>query len=206
MRRSANDLLVPPAAPHRRRPLRTVADTLQATAQAALLLFIFTALVGRYEIHQTSMEPNFHEGQRVMVSQIGSVLPAWVVDRAHAAGGAVAPFDLQRGQVVVFHEDAERQSDALIKRVIGLPGDAVSIRDGAVFVNGQPLDEPYVQGAFTDCQSYCELTLGAGEYFFMGDNRTVSRDSRSFGPIPADRIIGRVIVRFWPLDQVALYL
>jgi signal peptidase I len=206
MRRSANDLHPPIARPRVRSPLREAADTLWAVAQTALLLVIFTALVGRYEIRQTSMEPSFHEGQRVMVSQVGSVLPPWVVERAHAAGGAGTRFDLRRGQVVVFHEDAARTGDALIKRLVGLPGDTIAIRGGAVFVNGRQLDESYIAGALTDCQMYCELTLGPDEYFFMGDNRAVSRDSRSFGPIDGEQIVGRVIARFWPLDRLALFL
>jgi signal peptidase I len=87
-----------------------------------------------------------------------------------------------------------------------VPGDTIEIRDGEVRVNGEPVIEPYVNGA-TRCSAYCgPLTLGPDEFFFMGDNRGVSRDSRAFGTIPADQIVGRVIVRFWPLDEVALYL
>ncbi|MEN9933990.1 MAG: hypothetical protein RLZZ387_569 [Chloroflexota bacterium] len=204
-RPSADELRPRPPHPQRYSPLRQLADVLQTVAQTALLLFIFTALIGRYEIHQTSMEPSFHEGQRVMVSQVGSVLPAWIVDRAHAAGSGAAPFDLQRGQVVVFHEDPRHRGDALIKRTIGLPGETISIREGVVYINGVRLDEPYAVGIFTDCEVFCELTLAPGEYFFMGDNRTVSRDSRSFGPVTADHVIGRVVLRFWPLDQLTYF-
>src|SRR5690606_15830958 len=180
-RRSVNDLPGPAPHPQRpHRPARDVVDGLQFLAQTVLLMFIFAALVGRYEIHQTSMEPNFHEGERIMVSQIGSALPAWVIERAHAAGGvAAAPFELRRGQVVVFHEDPERRGDALIKRLIGLPGETIAIRGGHVFINGELLSEPYLAGIATDCSAYCELALGPNEYFFMGDNRAVSRDSRS---------------------------
>jgi signal peptidase I len=204
-RTSVNQIAPPPARPAPARlSLRAAADIARTLVQTALLVVIFTALVGRFEIHQTSMEPNFHEGQRVMVSQIGAALPPALADRAHAAG-AQAPFDLRRGQVAVFFEDAARGGDALIKRVVGLPGDRVVITEGYVSVNGAPLDEPYAPGVYTDCSVFCDVTLGPGQYYFMGDNRAVSRDSRSFGPIPAEQVVGRVIARFWPLDTLALY-
>lgn len=192
-----------------RRPAlrQTIADILQTVAHTALIFLIITSLIGRFEIHQTSMEPNFHEGQRVIVSQLGSALPAWLASRAHAAtGSSSAPFDLQHGQVVVFYRTPQRTEDPLIKRVIGLPGETVEIRDGQVFVNGVTIDEPYARGVQTTCSSYCgPLTLGPEEYFFMGDNRTVSMDSRSFGPIPASQIVGRVVMRFWPLEVFTVY-
>lgn len=186
----------------------TMFELLQNLMQVLLFFLIFSSLIGRFEIRQSSMEPNFHEGQRVMVSQVGSF---WLHHFAHSAeasgGNEQELLGLERGQVVVFFDNAELTGDALIKRLIGVPGDTIEIHDGAVHINGDPLTEPYVNGAFTQCSAYCgPLTLGPDEFFFMGDNRGVSRDSRAFGTIPADQIVGRVIVRFWPLEEVALYL
>jgi signal peptidase I len=176
--------------------------------QALLIFLIISSLVGRFEIRQTSMEPNFHEGERVMVSQLGSALPSIFGSTAYAGNSALAPAStLQRGQVVVFYPESMAQGDPLIKRLIGRPGDTIAIRDGAVSVNGVLLDEPYLSGTATSCTAYCgPLTLGTDEYFFMGDNRPVSRDSRAFGPVSADQIVGQVILRYWPPARIGTNL
>jgi signal peptidase I len=197
---------------HRLRLLRRGAsDLLQSVIQIFLLFVIFTSLVGRFEVQQISMEPTFHEGQRVMVSQIGSALPMQFGHTAYAATGSEYTTSvLRRGQVVVFFDDDKETR--LIKRLIGLPGDTLEIRDNVVSINGIPLDERYLrdeQGNRVDttCTQVCgPLTLGDEEYFFMGDNRPSSRDSRHFGPVHADQIVGRVILRYWPLTEFSIDL
>lgn len=186
---------------------RTIIEVAQTITQVLLLFLIISSLLGRFEIHQNSMEPNFHEGQRVMVSRIGSLWSQMLVSTAHASTQEPASaLGLQHGQIIVFYESDNHEEDPLIKRVIGVPGDTISLSDGGVTVNGQPVSEPYVHGQLTSCNNYCEpITLGPDMYFVMGDNRAVSRDSRSFGPIHADQIIGRVVLRYWPLEQVELY-
>src|SRR5262245_53139826 len=195
--------------PQRERPRvrSALADLARTAIQALLLFFILSALIGRFEIHQISMEPNFHEGQRVLVSKLDSIWSSLFVRTAHAAESRRnSPFALQRGQVVVFFKTPAHNEDALIKRAIGLPGDTVELKNGAVLINGVPLDEPYMNGVRTSCGSYCKpFTLGPDEYFLLGDNRANSLDSRSFGPIPADQIVGRVVLRYWPLNQVEVY-
>src|SRR5262249_53761971 len=148
-----------------------------------------------------------HEGQRVLVSKLDSIWSSLFVRTAHAADQRRnSPFALQRGQVVVFFKTPARDEDALIKRAIGLPGDTVELRDGTVLINGIRLDEPYPNGAAPSCGNYCQpITLGPDQYFLMGDNRTNSLDSRSFGPISASQLVGRVVLRYWPLDQVEIY-
>ncbi len=191
---------------HRSTARRFVIETVQTLLQAVLIFLVFTALIGRFVIHQTSMEPNFHEGQRVVVSKLGSIFPELLIDTAHAANETSSPFALHQGQIAVFYDNPEHQGDPLIKRVIGGPGDTIMIRDGVVFVNGTALDEPYLHTDTTNCETYCgPITLDDNMYFMMGDNRAVSRDSRSFGPVPIDRIVGRVILRYWPLDQIHLF-
>ena len=195
--------------PQRERPRArsAIVDLAKTAIQALLLFIILSALIGRFEIHQISMEPNFHEGQRVLVSKLDSIWSSLFVRTAHAADSRrYSPFALQHGQVVVFFKTPSRNEDALIKRVIGLPGDTVELRDGAVLINGAQLDEPYVNGAQTFCGNYCQpFTLGPDQYFLMGDNRANSLDSRSFGPIPASQLVGRVVLRYWPLEQVEVY-
>ncbi|NJN66366.1 MAG: signal peptidase I [Chloroflexaceae bacterium] len=192
---------------HRRAVQRTFAGIVETIIETVLLFCIVSSLVGHFEIQQSSMEPSFSEGQRVVVSQLESALPAWVSRTAHATGTSGGDvFGLKRGDVVVFYDTPQRQGIPLIKRVIGVPGDTLTIRNGAVLINNLAIDEPYVHGVPTTCHHYCgPLTLEADEYFLMGDNRSGSRDSRSFGPIPASQMIGRVILRYWPLDQFGFY-
>lgn len=188
----------------RRRVLR---DVVQTAAEALLLFLVISMLTGRFEIHQVSMEPNLHEGQRVIVSKIEKIASDWFAARAEAAGPqGASPLSIHRGQIVVLYKTADHDDDPLIKRVIGLPGDTVEVRDGKVYVNGELLDEPYTYGKRTNCNAYCRpVTLGADQYWVMGDNRPNSLDSRTFGPVSSDRIVGRVVLRYWPLDQIAFY-
>jgi signal peptidase I len=186
---------------------RTLVSIFETAVQTILIFIIVSSMMGRFEIHQTSMEPTFHEGQRVVVSQLGSALPAWLYRTVHAADTPTqAAFSLKRGHVVVFYDTVAKEGPPLIKRLIGLPGETIAIHDGSVFVNDVRIDEPYLHNISTTCHTYCgPLTLGDNEYFFMGDNRPGSRDSRSFGAIPEEQIIGRVILRYWPLNEMSLY-
>jgi signal peptidase I len=193
--------------PHRRtRFRRAFVELLRTAIQVLVLFLVLSALIGRFEIHQVSMEPNFHEGQRVIVSKLDGIWSSLFLRTAQAAETHKrSPFAPQRGQVVVFNPPSG-EGDALIKRVIGAPGDLIEVRDDGVWVNGQLLHEPYVNGQVTSCNNTCSpLQIDADSYFLMGDNRASSLDSRSFGPVRADRIIGRVVMRYWPLDQVDIY-
>jgi signal peptidase I len=153
------------------------------------------------------MEPNFHAGERVLVSQFGSLIAPLLTRTAYAHDGrAAALLGPARGQVVVFYPSGDHAQDPLIKRVVGLPGEAVSFRDGAVYVDDARLDEPYLNGLTTACYGRCDpVQLGPDEYFVMGDNRPNSRDSRSFGPVKLEHIVGQVVVRYWPLDAVQVF-
>jgi signal peptidase I len=186
---------------------RVILDLLRTVIQVLLLFLIISALIGRFEIRQVSMEPNFHEGQRVIVSKLDSLWSNVLVGTAHAADRRdSSPFAPHRGQIVVFSAPNQEAGDPLIKRVIGVPGDTIEIHDDRVWVNNQELDEPYVNGQATACNSACSpLKLDVHSYFLMGDNRPNSLDSRSFGPVQEDRIIGRVVLRYWPIDQIEMY-
>ncbi|MGD0795733.1 MAG: signal peptidase I [Dehalococcoidales bacterium] len=139
----------------------------------------FTA-IQTVEVFQTSMEPNFHEGERVIVFK--AAYWSWV---GHP----------QRGDVVILKAPNESDGD-YIKRVIGLPGDTVEIIQGTVNVNGVKLNEPYVKRSFT--YSLAKTVVPEGTYFVLGDNRDISNDSHLFGPLPAKNIIARVFVIYWP--------
>ena len=100
------------------------------------------------------------------------------------------------GDIIVL--DEEKEGEIIIKRIIGMPGDTVSINDNTVYVNGEELEEDYAYGETSD---YEEITLGDDEYFILGDNRPISKDSRYFGPVKEDEIIGKVIFRLWPFNK-----
>jgi signal peptidase I len=137
----------------------------------------------RFYVDGPSMEPNFYTGQRVIVSRVNYLLGL-----------------PERGEIIVFESPDDPSHDPpLIKRVIGLPGDTVEIRDQHVYINGQRLNESYInEPGLTDARDGTSWTLAENEYFVMGDNRNRSRDSRAFGPITRDHIIGEALVRYWP--------
>ncbi len=110
----------------------------------------------------------------------------------------------QRGDIVVFNPTdtlKEQQfTDAFIKRVIGVPGDRVTVKSGKVVVNDQPIDESYISEA--PKYEFESVTVPPNSYFVLGDNRNNSYDSHYWGFVPKDRIIGRAVVRFWPFDRL----
>ena len=165
----------PPATPSRRsRLLREIVETALLTA---IIFLLVNAATGRFEIDGSSMEPNLHHDERVIVDKVTYLFG-----------------QPQRGDVVVFA--LENQPKDYIKRVIGLPGETIEISNGVVYVDGRPLEEPYALPAPGDTRP--AVQLAADEYFVMGDNRGNSQDSRSFGPIGRDDIVGRAWIVYWP--------
>ncbi len=113
--------------------------------------------------------------------------------------------EVERGDIVVFERPPNETADIkdLIKRVVGLPGETVEGRDGTVFIDGAPLDESYLpEGTVTS--EFGPVLVGADEVWVMGDNRSNSSDSRVFGPISEDLIVGRAFLRIWPLSRIGL--
>lgn len=104
---------------------------------------------------------------------------------------------IQRGDVVVFHYPRDPEK-SYIKRVIALPGDRLSIDRGQVILNGQPLPEPYVPDEYRDSRSMAEIIIPPDCYFMMGDHRSISSDSREFGPVERDLIYGKAVFVYWP--------
>ncbi|MCQ3931186.1 MAG: signal peptidase I [Chloroflexi bacterium] len=149
---------------------------------ALLVIILYTGLnlfIPRYIVEGHSMEPSFYDHERIVVSRLHYILG-----------------DPQRGDVVVL--DLDNQID-LLKRIVALPGETVTMDEGQIFINGVALDEPYVAEL---CQTYScqdrQWVLGDDEYFVLGDNRNHSRDSHDFGPIKRSQIIGKVLMKYWP--------
>jgi signal peptidase I len=134
-----------------------------------------------------SMEPTFHDEERLFISRLH-----YLVQRP------------ERGDVLVFNSMNPREPEImLIKRVIGLPGDLIELRDQQLYINNQLVQEPYIKEPCTPMRCEDESwQLGRDQYFMMGDNRNNSNDSRVFGPVPIDHIVGRVVLRYWPLDRI----
>ena len=162
------------AEPHKQSHLlREIVETVLLTAA---IFLIVNAATGRFRIEGQSMEPNLHDGEYVLIDKVSY--------RLHPP---------ERGDVVVFARPNERD---FIKRVIGVPGDTVEVRGGQVWVNGRALDEPYLSQAIRSEMAPTPVT--SGTYFVMGDNRNNSSDSRAFGAISQDDIVGRAWLVYWP--------
>ncbi len=155
-------------------------EILQLILIIALVRIGMDTLLPRYVVDGASMEPNFHTSERVIVDRLTMLL-----------GGP------SRGDVVVL-DSPRSDGDLLIKRVIGLPNENVVLREGRVYINGELLDEPYIQQfcGYASCNG--EWLLGPDEYFVLGDNRAHSLDSHTFGPVKRSAITGIARVRYWP--------
>jgi signal peptidase I len=186
----------PPQTPARRASgcLLEIVETIIATV--VLFFLIQTFVAQPFQVQQTSMETTFHEGDYLIVDRLSHL---W------------APYT--RGQVIVFQPPASFPDSGkpLIKRIIGVAGDTIELRDGAVYVNGTKLVEPYVhrdqagnQDQTTTLTGTTNWLVPAGQVFVMGDHREFSTDSRVFGPIDVSSVIGRGFVRYWPFDRFGL--
>ncbi|MBI4601081.1 MAG: signal peptidase I [Planctomycetes bacterium] len=150
-----------------------------------LALSLKTYVAEAYEIKGKSMETTFLNGQRVVVLK--------------------SFYEVGRGDIVVFASSEDPTKD-LIKRVVGLPGERVSIRGGRVYINGEPLDEDYARHDARDLRDGpVESRVKRGYYYVLGDNRPDSHDSRYFGAIPASSVKGKVVARWWPFSEMRAF-
>ena len=153
-----------------------------------IALVIKTFLLQAFYIPSSSMVSTLNIGDRVLVNKLSYDL-----------------HDVHRGDIIVF-ERPESEADSpisdLIKRVVGLPGDTVEGQNGQVLIDGEPLAEPYLDEGVTT-GDFDPVEVPEGHYFMMGDNRGDSRDSRFFGPIAEDTIVGRAFFRVWPLGDIS---
>lgn len=157
--------------------LREIIETIFLTV---LIYLVVNFATGRFRVEGNSMQPTMQPDEYVLVDKVSYMLNA-----------------PQRGDIVVFQYPLGTERD-FIKRIIGLPGDTVMIRNGVVSVNGQPLAEPYISAKpFYDGT----WTLNANQYFVLGDNRNSSSDSHSWGPLEAHYLIGRAVMVYWPPEK-----
>lgn len=160
----------------------------------SIFLVVYLFFMQPHQVNGQSMVPNFQNGEYVLTDKVSYRLG-----------------EPERGDVVVFHAPEAANCPQgtgcdFIKRVIGLPGETVEVKDNHIYVNNQPLSEPYIPdtypiqaGAYTKNRA---VSLSQGEYFVAGDNRPYSSDSRAWGPITKDEIVGRAFFRYWPFSKM----
>lgn len=164
--------------------LRSWLGDLAVSVVVSLIIILF--LYQPVRVEGTSMLPRLEDQDRLFINKF-----AYQFEKIH------------RGDVVVFYFPRDR-SKSYIKRIIALPGDRLSVTNGVVYVNGIRQVEPYVPERYQDERSLPEEQIPVGEYFVMGDHRSISSDSRDFGPVPRDLIYGKAAFVYWPVDQAGI--
>ena len=186
-------------------PKSTLREYFESICVAVILaLFIRTFVVQAFKIPTGSMIDNLLIGDHLLVNKM--LYSPTAIDLEQ---GVLPIRDIQRGDVVVFKYPSEPERD-FIKRVIGLPGDAIRIEDKTVHINGEPLDEQYVyypsgdkgQEGYSNYRrdNMPEMVVPSNEYFVMGDNRDNSHDSRFWGTLPGDLVKGRALIIYWSFE------
>jgi signal peptidase I len=177
------------AATPRRSPLGMITSwirDLMISVVLAVLVILF--LYQPVKVEGTSMMPSLVDQERIFINKF-----------VYRFGIG----DIQRGDMVVFWFPAD-PSKSYIKRVIGLPGDTVEMDNGSVLVNGRELKEDYVLDEYRDRVSMAPFKVGDDEFFVLGDHRSSSNDSRSWGPVPRKYIYGKAVFIYWPLEKLGM--
>jgi signal peptidase I len=155
-------------------------DILIVLAVVVVIFFLIHITLQGFKIYESCMEPNFHEGERVLVNKM------------------IYHFtDPKRGDVIVLHPPFDPKI-TYIKRIIAIPGDTVEVKDGAVYVKGVRLEEPY---AVAPTYTFPLTKIPEGEYFVLGDNRNNANDSVDWGTLPRKDIVGKVWLCYWPPSE-----
>ena len=185
---------------------RLAREILEAVLLALVVLIVLQATVRNFKVEGSSMAPTLESGQFLVVDQasflkfdrerLSRVVPFWKVDDAEPEFVFTPP---ERGETIVFRYPRDTTKD-FVKRVLGLPGETVEVRSGTVYVNGEAIREPYLRRR--DGSRVAPLTLGEKEYYVIGDNRRNSNDSRAWGAVPEENIVGRVWLVYWPWDDI----
>jgi signal peptidase I len=149
-------------------------------------VLIITFLYQPVRVEGTSMLPRLEDRDRLFINKFVYHIEA-----------------ISRGDIVVFRYPGDEEK-SYIKRVIALPGDRLQIEDGQVFINGHQIAEPYVPEGYRDDRSYAEITIPPDHYFMMGDHRSISSDSREFGPVDRALIYGKAVFVYWPAKDAGV--
>ena len=184
-------------------PARVAIDWIVTLGVAvAVVLTVKVEVANPYRIPSASMEPTLR------CARPAQGCDATFSDRVIANRLAYRFHDPRRGDIVVFTAPPAAARDCseggtFVKRIVGLPGEVVSERNGDVYIDGKQLHEPYVDFRRRDSTTRTWPQVPAGEYFVMGDNRAESCDSRTWGPVPRKNLIGPVLLTYWPLNRIS---
>ena len=187
-------------------------EIIEAVVLAALVFMLLQVTVRNFKVDGSSMDPTLEDGQyllvnrlvylRVELDRLAKIVPFWTADEGSSRHAIHAP---KRGEVIVFEfpdSNPNNPKKDFVKRVVGLPGETMRMFDGKVFVNEEVLNEPYL--SHKDHSNASKVTLGEGEYYVLGDNRTHSNDSRSWGAVPEANIRGKVWMVYWPAPGIQI--
>lgn len=187
-------------------------EIIEAVVLAAVVFMLLQVTVRNFKVDGSSMDPTLEDGQyllvnrlvylRVELDRLAKVVPFWKAGEGSSRHAIHAP---KRGEVIVFEfpdSNPNNPRKDFVKRVVGMPGETMRMFDGKVFVNEEVLDEPYLSRK--DYSNASAVTLGEGEYYVLGDNRTHSNDSRSWGTVPEANIRGKVWMVYWPAPGIQI--
>ncbi len=147
-----------------------------------IILFVYQPV----KVEGGSMEPGLEDQERIFINKL---VYRWE--------------SIERGDIIVFRYPRDPRK-SFIKRVIGLPGDRVRIAFGRLYLNGRLMDEEYVPVQYQDTKSYPEAIVPPDTYFVLGDHRSMSNDSRDFGPVPRSYIYGKAVFGYWPMEKLGV--
>ena len=187
-------------------------EIIEAVVLAAVVFMLLQVTVRNFKVDGSSMDPTLEDGQyllvnrlvylRVELGRLAKIVPFWTAGEGSSRHAIHAP---KRGEVIVFEfpdSNPNNPKKDFVKRVVGLPGETMRMFDGKVFVDEEALDEPYL--SHKDHSNASEVILGEGEYYVLGDNRSHSNDSRSWGAVPEANIRGKVWMVYWPAPGIQI--
>lgn len=185
---------------------RLAREITEAVLLALVVLLVLQTTVRNFKVEGSSMSPTLEGGQYLVVDQasffkidkerLSRIVPFWKESEAEPEYAFDPP---GRGEIIVFNYPLDPGKD-FVKRVVGLPGETVEVRGGIVYVDGEALPEPYLKRK--DESNARKVALGESEYYVIGDNRRNSNDSRAWGPVNEEQIVGRVWLVYWPWDDI----
>ena len=188
---------------------RVARELTEAVVLALIVFLVIQGSIRNFRVDGSSMRPTLEGGQYLLVNKlvyfkldtgrISRMIPFWDVDDSKSHFAIHPP---KRGEVIVFRFPGDPSKD-FVKRVIGLPGEKVELQNGTVYVDGIPLEEPYLTER--DSSNEPEVVMGEKEYFVLGDNRRSSRDSRTWGGVPEENVLGKVWIVYWPFSNIDLF-
>ena len=186
---------------------RIIREIFDAIVLALVIFFLISVSVQNFRVSGNSMDASLQDGEYLLVSKLNylridmqrlsELIPFWDVEEPREVFAFSSP---HRGDVIVFDPPFKTNQD-FVKRIVGLPGEQVELKNGRVYIDGRVLREPHTTSCKPPRGEYCNVKLKEREYFVMGDNRGASNDSRDWGPVPLENIIGKVWVIYWPFSD-----